>query len=60
MKVTTISANLPLPNEALLFDLEALYHGLQMVPDHRSRQGLRYPLASISTSRCAGQVGRAR
>ncbi len=47
MKVTTISANLPLPNEALLFDLEVLYHCLQTVPDQRSRQGLRYPLANI-------------
>lgn len=43
MKVTTISANLPFPNEALLFDLEALYHCLQTVADQRSRQGLRYP-----------------
>ena len=47
MKVTTISAALPLPNEALLFDLDALYRCLQTVPDQRSRQGLRYPLASI-------------
>jgi DDE_Tnp_1-associated len=47
MKVTTVSAALPLPNEALLFDLEALYRCLQTVPDQRSRQGLRYPLASI-------------
>lgn len=47
MQVTTISATLPLPNEALLFDLEALYRRLQAVPDQRSRQGLRYPLTSI-------------
>ena len=47
MKVTTISDRLPLPNEALLFDLEALYRRLQTVPDQRSRQGLRYPLACI-------------
>ncbi len=47
MKATTISASLPLPNEALLFDLETLYRCLQTVPDRRSRQGLRYPLASI-------------
>ncbi len=47
MKVTTISDRLPLPNEALLFDLEGLYRRLQTVPDQRSRQGLRYPLASI-------------
>ena len=47
MKATTISARLPLPNGALLFDLEALYHCLQTVPDQRSQQGLRYPLAPI-------------
>ena len=47
MKATTISASLPLPNEALLFDLETLDRCLQTVPDRRSRQGLRYPLASI-------------
>src|ERR1700674_4650826 len=47
MKATTISAALPLPNEALLLDLDALYCCLQTVPDQRSRQGLRYPLASI-------------
>jgi len=47
MKVTTISASLPLPNEALRFDLDALYRCLQRLPDQRSRQGLRYPLASI-------------
>jgi hypothetical protein len=47
MKVTTISGRLPLPKEGLLFDLEALYHCLQTVSDQRSRQGLRYPLASI-------------
>jgi predicted transposase YbfD/YdcC len=45
--VTTISGRLPLPKEALLFDLEMLYRCLQTVPDRRSRQGLRYPLASI-------------
>ena len=43
MKVTTISAALPLPNAGLLFDLDALYRCLQTVPDQRSRQGLRYP-----------------
>lgn len=47
MKVTTISGRLPLPKEGLLFDLEALYHCLQTVSDQRSRQGLRYPVASI-------------
>jgi hypothetical protein len=47
MQVTTISAALPLPNEALLFDVEALYRCLQTVADHRSRQGLRSPLPGI-------------
>jgi len=47
MKVTTIAGRLPLPKEGLVFDLEALYDCLQTVPDQRSRQGLRYPLASI-------------
>ena len=47
MKATTISAALPLPNAELLFDLDALYRCLQTVPDQRSQQGLRYPLASI-------------
>lgn len=47
IKATTISAALPLPNAELLFDLDALYRCLQTVPDQRSRQGWRYPLASI-------------
>ena len=47
MKDTTISAWLDLPNEGLLFDLEALYACLQTIPDHRDRRGLRYPLASL-------------
>lgn len=47
MKDTTISASLPLPNTALLFDLDALYARLQTIPDHRDRHGLRYPLASL-------------
>jgi predicted transposase YbfD/YdcC len=47
MKERTISATLPLPNEGLLFDLDALYQCLQTVSDRRSPQGLRYPLASI-------------
>ena len=47
MKDTTISAPLHLPNEALLFDLDALYACLQTIPDHRDRRGVRYPLASL-------------
>src|SRR5229473_1961238 len=47
MKETTISTSLHLPNEALLFDLDELYARLQMIPDHRARRGVRYPLASL-------------
>ncbi len=47
MKDTTLSASLHLPNEALLFDLDALYACLQTIPDHRARRGVRYPLASL-------------
>jgi hypothetical protein len=47
MKDTTISAAICLPNEALLFDLDELYSCLQTISDQRSRQGLRYPLASL-------------
>jgi hypothetical protein len=47
MKDITLSAALHLPNEALLFDLDALYTCLQTIPDHRDRRGVRYPLASL-------------
>src|SRR6202165_2666191 len=47
MKDTTMSASLHLPNEALLFDLHALYACLQTIPDHRDRRGVRYRLASL-------------
>lgn len=47
MKDTTLSTALHLPNEALLFDLDALYACLQTIPDHRDRRGVRYPLASL-------------
>ncbi len=47
MKDTTLSVSLHLPNEALLFDLDALYACLQTIPDHRDRRGVRYPLASL-------------
>jgi predicted transposase YbfD/YdcC len=45
--MTTFSARLGLPNQALLFDLEALYACLQQVPDRRKRRGVRYPLAAL-------------
>jgi predicted transposase YbfD/YdcC len=47
MEDITISASLSLPNQALLFDLDALSACLQTVTDRRRRQGLRYPLASL-------------
>ncbi len=47
MQDTTLSAAMCLPNEALLFDLDELSTCLQTVSDQRSRQGLRYPLASL-------------
>ncbi|GHO80455.1 hypothetical protein KSD_82260 [Ktedonobacter sp. SOSP1-85] len=37
MTITTISHRLDLPNQALLFDLEALYGQLQHVKDRRDR-----------------------
>ncbi|WP_201389704.1 transposase family protein [Ktedonobacter sp. SOSP1-52] len=43
----TRSHQFSLPNQALLFDLEALYEQLQHVRDHRDRRGVRYPLADI-------------
>jgi predicted transposase YbfD/YdcC len=47
MRDTTLSLSLHLPNEAMLFDLDALYACLQTIPDHRHRRGVRYPLASL-------------
>ena len=47
MKETTLSTSLDLPNDALLFDLDALYACLQTIPDHRARRGIRYPLATL-------------
>jgi hypothetical protein len=47
MQNTTISRRLRLPNQALLFDLDALYVQLQRITDHRQRRGVRYPLAPI-------------
>jgi hypothetical protein len=48
MQDTTISERLCLPNQALLFDLDALYTQLQLVTDRRHRRGLRYTLAPSS------------
>lgn len=47
MKDTTLSLSLHLPNQAMLFDLDALYACLQTIPDHRDRRGVRYALASL-------------
>ncbi|OLC62065.1 MAG: hypothetical protein AUH89_01835 [Ktedonobacter sp. 13_1_40CM_4_52_4] len=47
MNDTTILSGLSLPQQALVFDLEALYACLQSLPDHRDRRGLQYPLASL-------------
>jgi predicted transposase YbfD/YdcC len=47
MNKRTISSQLALPDQALLFDLEALYTKLQRVKDRRKRRGVRYPLADI-------------
>jgi len=47
MNTTTISSRLALPNQALLFNLEALYGQLQRVKDRRHRRGVRYPLPEL-------------
>src|SRR5947209_10081647 len=47
MKDRTLLTHLSLPEEALVFDLEALYTCLQTIPDYRDRRGLQYPLASL-------------
>src|SRR5260370_24890392 len=47
MSITTLSTILPLPNQALLFDLDALYEVLRQVKDRRKRRGRQYPLAEI-------------
>lgn len=58
--MTTISHRFSFPNQALLFDLEQLYHCLQTVPDQRKRRGRRYPLATLLMigvlAKLAGQV----
>lgn len=45
MSITTLSTTVNLPNEALLFDLDALYASLRQVKDQRHARGVRYPLA---------------
>jgi hypothetical protein len=47
MQDTTLAALLHLPNEAFLFDLDALHACLQTIPDHRDRRGVRYALANL-------------
>jgi predicted transposase YbfD/YdcC len=47
MNDTTLLNQLSLPQEALVFDLDALYACLQTIPDHRDRRGVQYPLASL-------------
>jgi predicted transposase YbfD/YdcC len=47
MNDTTLLSAFSLPQQALVFDLEALYACLQSIPDHRDRRGLQYPLASL-------------
>jgi predicted transposase YbfD/YdcC len=47
MNTTTRLSRLELPNQALLFDLDALYAQLQRVHDRRKRRGVRYQLADI-------------
>jgi hypothetical protein len=47
MKDTTLLSHLSLPQNALMFDLNALYACLQTIPDHRARRGRQYPLAMV-------------
>jgi predicted transposase YbfD/YdcC len=47
MNMTTLATRLPLPQEALVFDLDALYAVLKTVPDQRDRRGRRYELADL-------------
>ena len=47
MNTTTIFRRLALPDQALLFDLEALYGQLQRIKDRRKRRGVRYPLGDM-------------
>ena len=60
MNDTTLLRGLSLPQQGLVFDLEALYACLQRIPDQRHRRGLHYPLASllmiVVLAKLAGQV----
>ena len=60
MNDTTLFHGLSLPQQALVFDLEALYACLQSIPDHRDPRGLQYPLATLLMigvlAKLAGQV----
>ena len=47
MNDTTLLSQLSLPQNALVFDLDALYTCLQTIPDHRARRGRQYALAMI-------------
>jgi hypothetical protein len=47
MNDTTLLSQLSLPQQALMFDLDALYACLQTIPDHRDPRGLHYPLATV-------------
>jgi predicted transposase YbfD/YdcC len=47
MNDTTLFRQLSLPQQALAFDLDALYACLQTIPDHRDRRGRQYPLAML-------------
>ena len=47
MNDTTIFKHLSVPQQALAFDLEALYKCLRTIPDHRDPRGRQYPLAMI-------------
>jgi hypothetical protein len=60
MKATTISAALPLPNEALLLDIDALYRCLQTVPDQRSLKAIALSIGQYLDDRGPGEIGRAR
>jgi hypothetical protein len=60
MKATTISAALPLPNEELLFDLDALYRCLQTVPDQRCLKAIALSVGQHLDDRGTREIGRAR
>jgi hypothetical protein len=47
MNETTIFKHLSVPQQALAFDLEALYARLQTIPDQRDPRGQQYPLAML-------------